>query len=201
MATKKSPKNTAPVDENALRNVGEQLVAEKKKRTRKDLSEKQSVHTNPGDNAKYIRHSLRLADLPKVSMADEVQVGERVKQYFEICAEDDMKPSVVGLALALDIDRVYLWKIRAGEKGKNPAVVNILKKAMQLLDLQMNEYMAHGQINPVTGIFLMKNHFGYADKQEVVVTPQSPLGEIKDTKALEDQYKDSIVVEAEVIDD
>lgn len=157
-----------------------------------------SVHVPPDDNRKYIYHSLRLAKLPKISMADEAAVAQRIEEYFTIAAEDQMKPSVVGLALALDVDRVYLWQIRAGERGKNPEVANLLKKAMQILDYQMNEYMAHGQINPVTGIFLMKNHFGYADKQEVVVTPQSPLGDIKDTKVLEDQYKDSIVVDAEV---
>jgi hypothetical protein len=68
---------------------------------------------------------------------------------------------------------------------------------MKILDLQMVDYMQNGQINPVSGIFLMKNNFGYADKQEVVVTPQSPLGETKDTKELEDRYIDSVVVDAD----
>lgn len=81
--------------------------------------------------------------------------------------------------------------------GKNPAVSDTLKRTMQLLDLQMVDYMQNGQINPVSGIFLMKNNFGYADKQEVVVTPQSPLGETKDTKELEERYVDSVVVDAD----
>jgi hypothetical protein len=81
--------------------------------------------------------------------------------------------------------------------GKNPDVSDTLKKTMQLLDLQMVDYMQNGQINPVSGIFLMKNNFGYADKQEVVVTPQSPLGETKDTKELEERYVDSVVVDAD----
>ena len=33
--------------------------------------------------------------------------------------------------------------------------------------------MANGKINPVSGIFLGKNHFGYQDKQEYVVTPNT----------------------------
>ena len=108
-----------------------------------------------------------------------------------------MKPSVAGLAVALDIDRVYLWMIRSGERKGHPEVVNALKKAMKLLDLQMVDYMQNGKINPVSGIFLMKNNFGYADKQEVVVTPSSPMGEITDTKELEDKYRDSVPIEAE----
>lgn len=171
--------------------VGKQVV----KRKRPDLSEKQTVQTEPGDNRKYILHSLRLADLGKVDLTSTEEVAQRITTYFEICAEDDMKPSVAGLALALDIDRTYLWEIRAGRKGKNPEVANTLKRAMKILDLQMVDYMQNGKINPVSGIFLMKNNFGYADKQEVILTPNSPLGDTKDTKELEERYLDSVVEE------
>lgn len=172
-----------------LAEVGKQVT----KRKRPDLSEKQTVHTEPGDNRKYILHSLRLADLPKLNLTSVEEVTQRIKDYFTICADDDMKPSVAGLALAMDIDRRYLWEIREGRKGKNPAVADTLKKAMKILDLQMVDYMQNGKINPVSGIFLMKNNFGYADKQEVVLTPNNPLGDTKDTKALEEQYIDSVV--------
>lgn len=172
-----------------LADVGKQIT----KRKRPDISEKQSVHTEPGDNRKYILHSLRLAELPKLNLTSVEEVTQRIMDYFKICAEDDMKPSVAGLALAMDIDRVYLWEIRSGRKGKNPDVANTLKKAMKILDLQMVDYMQNGKINPVSGIFLMKNNFGYADKQEVVLTPNNPLGDTKDTKELEERYIDSVV--------
>jgi hypothetical protein len=32
-------------------------------------------------------------------------------------------------------------------------------------------YMQNGKINPVSGIFLGKNHYGMQDKTEYVVTP------------------------------
>lgn len=172
-----------------LTEVGKQVT----KRKRPDLSEKQTVHTEPGDNRKYILHSLRLAELPKLNLTSVEEVTQRIKDYFTICADDDMKPSVAGLALAMDIDRRYLWEIREGRKGKNPAVADTIKKAMKILDLQMVDYMQNGKINPVSGIFLMKNNFGYADKQEVVLTPNNPLGDTKDTKELEEQYIDSVV--------
>lgn len=174
-----------------LVDVGKQVT----KRKRPDLSEKQTVHTEPGDNTKYINHSLRLADLGKVDLTNVEKVTQRINDYFTICAEDDMKPSVAGLALAMDIDRRYLWEIREGKKGKTPEVADTLKKAMKILDLQMVDYMQNGKINPVSGIFLMKNNFGYADKQEVVVTPNQPLGDTKDQKALEERYLDSVVEE------
>ncbi len=172
-----------------LAEVGEKVV----KRKRPDRSEAQSVHVEPGDNRKYILHSLRLAELPTVDLTSTEAVKNRILDYFTICAEDDMKPSVAGLALALDIDRRYLWEIREGKKGKNPEVADSLKKAMKILDLQMVDYMQNGKINPVSGIFLMKNNFGYADKQEVVLTPNTPLGDTKDTKELEARYLGSVV--------
>ena len=169
-----------------------EIVSTKKKRnSRPDRVE----HTEPGDNTKYINHSLRLADLPKVNLKSVDDVTQRIRNYFVICAEDDMKPSVAGLALALGIDRTYLWEIRTGKAGKDPEVVDTLKKAMQILDLQMVDYMQNGKINPVAGIFLMKNNFGYADKQDITVTPASPLGDTKSIEALEQQYIDSVAEE------
>ena len=184
--------------EKEMKNVGENIVKRGRGRpvgTGGNERPDRSVQTEPGDNTKYINHSLRLAELPKVSMAVTEQVRDRIMEYFKICAEDDMKPSVAGLALALDTDRRYLWAIRTEQRGKNPEVVDLLKKAVNILDLQMVDYMQNGKINPISGIFLMKNSFGYVDKQEVVVTPQSPLGDTKDTAALEEKYKDSVVEE------
>ena len=193
--TNKGTKAKSTLNNTELAEVGKQVT--KKKRQRPDRSIAQTVHTKPGDNTKYINHSMRLYNLPKIELNDVDAVKQRVTEYFQICSEDDMKPSVAGLALALDIDRRYLWEIREGRKGKSPEVADTLKKTMQILDLQMTDYMQNGQINPVSGIFLMKNNFGYADKQEVIVTPQTPLGDTKDIKELENRYVDSVVVDAD----
>lgn len=176
--------------------VGE--IVTKQKRPGK--STQMQPQTNPGDNAKYIRHSLRVARLDKVDLSDNQAVEDRMYEYFTICEEDDMKPSVAGLALAFDIDRRRLWEIREGKAGKNPAVSETLKKAMKLLDLQMVDYMQNGKINPVSGIFLMKNNFGYADKQEIVVTPQNPLGPEPNVKELEEKYRDSVPIDTDGFD-
>lgn len=154
-----------------------------------------SVQTEPGDNAKYISFGLMLRALPEVDMTNAVEVSQRVTKYFELCAEYDMKPGMAGLAMAFGKDRRTLWRYRDGSLGKNPEVVDTLKKAAQFLDLAMESYMQNGKINPVSGIFLMKNNLGYVDKQEVTVTAQSPLGETTDTKALEEKYGESVVDE------
>lgn len=179
------------MNEHEIQAVEEMTV--KKKRQRPE----QQVQTLPGDNTKYINHSLRVAGLGNVDMSDNTQVSERCREYFEICAEDDMKPSVAGLAVALGIDRKTLWQYRVGSLGKNKEVADTLKKASSILDQMMNDYMQNGKINPVSGIFLMKNNFDYADKQEVVITPKNPLGESQNTAEIEQRYIESVAEDIE----
>ena len=41
------------------------------------------------------------------------------------------------------------------------------------MEILWENYMQNGKINPVSGIFLGKNNFGYQDKQEMVLTPNN----------------------------
>lgn len=145
------------------------------------------VDVQPGDNARYLRHTMSMWDLPVIDISDPAQVEERIVWYFGKCAEDDMKPTVSGMALALGIDRktLYDWS-----RGNVRAVSHspIVKKAMDMLGALWEDYMQNGKINPVSGIFLGKNHFGYTDKQEIIVEPKNPLGEADDPEAIKQKY-------------
>lgn len=154
----------------------EQIVKQKQKRPKK--SEQMSVHTEPGDNTKYLTVSLALAKLPKVDFTKPEQVEERLLQFFELHAQNDMKPTVMGMGLALGVDRRRLWEMKSGvaKGGTTPydlptATLDLIKKAYDILENLMENYTQNGKINPVSAIFLMKNHFGYQDKTEYVVTP------------------------------
>jgi hypothetical protein len=172
-----------------LEKVGKEAV--KKKQTRPEKSKQMSVQTNPGDNTKYLTHNLQIASLPSIDASDEKQVEKRIYEYFYICAENDMKPSMAGMALAIGVTRETLWHWSTGDT-RSGTHFNLIKKAIQMLDSQMVDYMQNGKINPVAGIFLMKNSFGYKDQQEVVVKPEAPLGEKRDVDALREQYIESI---------
>ena len=160
-------------------------------KTRPDRHEALIPHTEPGDNAKYTAHSLQIYQLPEINTSDNEAVLARTVEYFELCAANDMKPSVAGYALALGIDRTYLWKIVTGGTNKPTAVVNTIKKAHSILTAQMEDLMQNGKINPVAGIFLMKNNMGYRDQTDVVVAPdrkEAPPEEV-------------LIAEAEMLDD
>ncbi|MCM1364641.1 MAG: DNA-packaging protein [Faecalibacterium sp.] len=185
------------MNENEIQDIGEQVV--KHKRPKK--SAQMAVNAEPGDNAKYLKHNLQISQLPQIDTSDAKQVENRITEYFTICFDNDMKPSVAGLALAVGVSRLTLWEWATG-KNRKATHRNPIKKAYQMLDAQMNDYMQNGKINPVSGIFLMRNNFGYKNETEVVIVPNSPLGEETTQKELENKYMDSIVeVDGQIVDE
>lgn len=152
-----------------------------------------TVQAEPGDNSKFTRHNRMLYELVPVTFESAEEVKERTITYLDICEQNDMKPSVAGYALALGIDRVTLWRIVKGVIVKPAEVSNVLKRAYDLLNAQMEDYMQNGKINPVSGIFLMKNAWGYKDKQEIEVSANRSDAESPDQLA--SKYADAIPVD------
>lgn len=167
------------MDSKELTDIGEEIT-KKPKQKRPKKSEQMSVHTEPGDNAKYIGVSMQLFKMPDIDLNDVEQVNNRLEEFFEIHYKADLKPTVVGMAMALGISRQTLWAIRAGQPtggtgyvSKVPTqVTDSIKKAYNFMENLWENYMQNGKINPVSGIFLGKNNYGYRDKTEYVLTPK-----------------------------
>ena len=130
-----------------------------------------------GDNNKYTTFALAIMRLPKIDVRNPEQLQARVLQYFQLCADHDMKPGVAAVGLAIGLDRRRLWEIRSGTKnvGIPQECKDIINSVYDSLEVLWEGYMANGKINPVSGIFLAKNNFGYSDKQEYVLTPNQQL--------------------------
>lgn len=172
------------------------LTKEKKRRNRPDLEKFGQELVKPGDNARYVGHALACWNLPPLNLDDDDAVAERIQWFFKHCIEDDMKPTVTGLANALGVSRQTLYDWSKGRRrGEKSDRADLIKRAYDLLAELWEDYMLNGKVNPVSGIFLGKNHFGYTDKQELAVSPSNPLGEPVDLKALEEKYADVIVDE------
>lgn len=186
--TKKTNGLNAKNDTNsALQQVAEKTVKTKQTRNRPDLQNFGQEYIQNGDNTRFIDFQMRVFELPKVDMRNPEEVQNRIKDYFEICREADMKPAVTGLALALKMSRVNLWRYREGNVG-TPEVSNLIKNAYYLLENYWEIMMQNGKINPVSGIFLAKNHFNYQDKQDVVITPNEPFKDRRSAEDLAEEY-------------
>ena len=163
-------------DDDIVKEVVE--TTKKKPRGGNNVLTDAALHLEPGDNTKYMQVSMQLFNLPSIDLHKPEQVRDRLVKYFEIHSLADMKPTVAGMAMALGVDRRRLWEIKTGALigGHTPIdlpheSVDLIKKAYDFLETLWENYMHNGKINPVSGIFLAKNNFGYQDKVEHVITP------------------------------
>lgn len=169
----------------------QEIVKAKRKRKRPDLANYGNEFAEPGDNSRFLRFALESWDLPPIDISDPKQVEQRIKDYFVHCAQNDRKPSIIGMGNWLGVDRDTVTRWRKGDYRKETHC-GIIKKAVALLEEQWNDWMMNGKINPASGIFLGKNMFGYKDVQDVVVAPSSPLGDVADAAQIADKYKDAL---------
>lgn len=160
--------------------------------------DRQMMHVQPGDNSKYLAHGMKMWDWKKPDMMNPREVENRIEQYFQLCMDDDMKPSVEGLACAFNVHRKTIWEWATDRSGKTmpDASRALIRKAYTQLNLQMANYMQNGKINPVAGIFLMKNNLEYEDRREVTVAPSNPLGAQTPPEELQQKYIDVIDIES-----
>lgn len=136
----------------------------------------------PGDNAKFMKVNLVLFNMPDIDMEDVGEVTQRLNEFFMLYAQNDMKPTVAGMALSLNgMSRQTLSAIAhdmpTGSTGYKSAlprpVTDLIKKAYKMMENMWESYMNSGKVNPVAGIFLGKNNYGYQDKTEYVLTPNA----------------------------
>jgi hypothetical protein len=153
-------------------------VVKKKPRGGNNILTDAALNVEAGDNTKYVLLGAKLFNLPPIDLHDPEQVNERLNEFFQIHAEADMKPTVSGMGMALGLDRRRLWEIKTGAKMGGTTEYNLptstlvsIKRAYEYMEILWENYMQNGKINPVSGIFLGKNNFGYQDKTEYVVTP------------------------------
>ena len=173
--------------ENAPKKRGRPALTEEQKRANKELRARGEMlpgrdpnglkNMEPGDNSRYIAHTLAVRSMPKIDHKDPEQVRQRAYDYLTLCAQNDMKPTVNGYANSIGVTRQTLlnWKTGEHREGTHQAVA---LEFYSMLEELWEDYMQNGKINPVSGIFLAKNLFyGYADKQEFVLTPNAGISD------------------------
>lgn len=162
------------------------------------------LNLDAGDNTKFMEVQMVLFNMPNIDLDNVKEVQQRLNDYFALYTSRDMKPTVAGMALCLNgMNRRTLWAIvndaptgGAGYKtALPPDVAHAIKKAYFLLENLWESYMNSGKVNPVAGIFLGKNNYGYQDKTEYVLTPNQQndsdysADEIRERYIASDQQK------------
>lgn len=150
-----------------------------------------------GDNAKIMSINIALFNMQDIDMTNAQAVTGRLGEYFALYEQADLKPTVAGMAIALNgMSRQTLTAIAhdrvTGSTGYKsalpPEVTATIKKAYKMMENMWETYMNSGKINPVSGIFLAKNNFGYQDKTEYVLTPNTQQDNNYDADDIRSRY-------------
>lgn len=168
----------------------EQIVdVVKKKRTRPDKTEFLTPHCEPGEVSRMMANTMAIANWPEIDTNDADQIISRINQYHQFCIDNDIKPDLSGLALAIGVTRKTLWCWENGVDSNKPqSVRNAIKRGRAINENILVTMMQNGRINPIPALFLLKNNFDYRDVQDVVITPNTPYpnGEVSDVNKLVD---------------
>ena len=146
------------------------------------------------ENARYIVHTVKLKALSKIDRTDAKQVRERTVEYLKLCVDDGIKPNLTGYALSLGTDRrglESLFNSRTVDKNTQDE----LDQGVAMIENVMIELMMDQKINPVTAIFLLKNHFAYSDQTDIKIRAERV--ESVDEEALESRYMNVIDMESD----
>ena len=184
---------------------GKEIVKQKRKPAGMAAALAGDLGQEPGDNTRIVQTNMKFFDMPKVDLRDPDAVKQRLVEYFKIYGEADLKPTVAGMAMCLGVDRRRLWDIKTGNyanvggyRDLPEETVDLVKKAYDILETSMENYANAGKINPVMAIFMMKNHFGYQDKTEYVLTPNQKQESDYDADEISKRYlTDSATINAD----
>lgn len=184
---------------------GTEIVKQKRKPAGMAAALAGDLGQEPGDNTRIVQTNMKFFDMPKVDLHDPEAVRARLGEYFRIYGEADLKPTVAGMAMALGVDRRRLWEIKTGTAVGGTTMsdlpretLDLVKKAYEILETTMENYANAGKINPVMAIFMMKNHFGYQDKTEYVLTPNQKQDRDYDAEDIRKRYlSDSSTIDSD----
>ena len=134
----------------------------------------------PGRNKQILESALAAWNLPKVDTKDTQAVQERIEMYLKYCVDNDVAPSVTGCANWLHVtwSTLSLWYSGARATAEHHRIMVQFYGIVQDIWAQK---MDGGDINPVSGIFMGKNFFGFKDSQEITVQNNSSQDQLSNS--------------------
>lgn len=149
-----------------------------------------------GDNRQAISDMLYVYSMPPIDTDSDEAVEQRIFEYFQYCIEKDIRPGVEGMAMALGVNRRTLWDWETGNRrGSSIVRADIIKKAKQFIALYLENLAQNNKIYPATWIFMMKNHYGYKDQQDITITPNNQLQPNLTREQIIEKVKSDVVID------
>ena len=110
---------------------------------------------------------------------DAKKLQKIIDKWFEDCKENNIIPTVTGLAVALDTSRKVLLDyenfcdntdtLKSLDESVKREISNTIKRAKAKIEAGYEQQLLKAK-NPAGAIFILKNNYGYKDKQEIEQT-------------------------------
>lgn len=151
---------------------------------------KEKESKEQGVNRRVLKNAMEAWKRPKVDTKDPQAIAQRIEEYLNYCAEQDITPGVAGCASWLGVHYNTLQAWNTGMRG-SPEHQAVAAKFYGLVQNVWEQNMNEGIIDKISGIFYGKAFFGLRDTQEIVVQTngqeQIPIADlIADSKRLAD---------------
>ena len=134
------------------------------------------------DISRCLRNCLMFYDRPIVKSDEECR--QRLYDFFDTCENTGQLPTIEKMVMCLGAVKQTVWDWDQGKKCSQTRA-DMIKKAKEFIHSFEAEMVTEGKINPVVYFFRAKNYFGMKDQQDVVIRPESPLGDTVDRDRLE----------------
>lgn len=139
--------------------------------------------------ARDLDRHMEIMALPRVNTNSLEELQGRYTDYMMICRKYGKRMTVAGFAEAIGVNRQTLWRWCSGGIPKPPEIVDFLNAVISAVNAELEDLMVTNRINPVSGIFLLKQA-GYRDNVDLTVTNSATTGKTEEELAAE--YLNSI---------
>lgn len=159
--------------------------------------------TRPVEKSNDVAYAKELFMLPTIDVGDPDAVRDRYFELLELSEKYGRAITIEALSMGFDTTRDEIIRVSKGEKCRlgarlSIASAKIFQKCLNSVAGIWATHMSSGDFKqPVAGIFIGKNNFGYGDVTETVVRHESAkLGPSK--AELEAKYQSALPSETPV---
>lgn len=129
----------------------------------------------------------QLRKLKPVKTDEEIE--QRLDYYFNACADEQIRPGIESLCLALGVTRTTLYRWANGSYCSERRT-ELIQQAKAVITSYIEQATLKGRLNPASSCFLFKNWAGYKDSYDVKAISDIPTQRIRTIEEIAKDYPD-----------
>lgn len=135
---------------------------------------------------------IRALRSTKLDLNNLDSLKRRFVGYVASCVKKDIRFGNLMAYQAIGINKGMAYDWEHG-RTRGPEYNDFIKKVKEICGAYREYLGMSGQINPVTLVWWQKNYDGLVDTQQIVVRPESPLGDTGDPNDLKRRIESNTV--------